>query len=289
MLHCIYFIYLLVIMLIGVFLSWLILTEFCLGQKVITIPLIKRNGTSTIRSRSRQLSGTSVPLTNYFNNEYVGLLGVGTPAQYLTVVFDTGSSDVWFPSKSCTTCAKHKTFDGSASSTYEKVYIHGLAKTFTINYGSGSVEGEVAKETLTLQDLKLNEMSIGEVTTEDPTIAAFDMDGICGMAFSGLSIVSKPTFLDVMFTSNPTLNKSFSVYLNSNPNGVHTSSLTFGGYDLSIVGNQASFHYTPVVRYSSALTYWSVSMIGFEVGLMPNVASKTDDDSVVALSMCVYG
>lgn len=271
------------------FLYWLILTEFCLGQNLVTIPLVKRNRTLGGRSRSRQLSGTSVPLTNYFNNEYVGLLGVGTPAQYLTVVFDTGSSDVWFPSKSCTTCAKHKTFDGSASSTYEKVYIHNVAKTFTINYGSGAVKGEVAEETLTLQDLKLHEMSIGEVTSEDTTIAAFDMDGICGMAFSGLSIVSKPTFLDVMFTSNPSLNKSFSLYLNSNPTGAHTSSLTFGGYDLSIVGKQASFHYTPVVRYSSALTYWSVSMVGFEVGLMPNKASKTDDDSVVALSMCMYG
>lgn len=46
-------------------------------------------------SPSRYLSDTSdtthaVVLSDYYNNEFVGTIGVGTPPQYFTVVFDTG-------------------------------------------------------------------------------------------------------------------------------------------------------------------------------------------------------
>jgi hypothetical protein len=205
----------------------------------------------------------------------------------------TGSSDVWIPSEKCKACGNHKSFDTSLSSTYKGIMDslsenEQVPKAFGVTYGSGGIKGIAASDHLSLNTLLLPDTIFGEVTIEDQTIASFDMDGIVGLGFSGLASVTKPGILESMKLNYPNLMHSFSMYLSSDPDD-HTkpSKIIFGNYDLSIVGDNATFFYTPVIRYSEELTYWTVSMTGFEIGTSEKFVTAKDVN--VELSVCTYG
>ena len=280
--------------------------DYWLGSSsgsVTKIPLTRRetNQTSSrlIRSLRRLYGGddghdddhniTYIALSDFYNNEYVGTIGIGTPVQEFTVVFDTGSADLWIPSKLCTTCGDHAYFNNADSETYEVYREDGSQKIFRISYGSGDVKGKVASETISLDDISLEGVIFGEVTEEADEIAAFDMDGIVGLAFSGLASVTSPTVVESWIAKRPNDTHVFSIYLSSDPDDADdTSVLMMGGYDLNIVGYEnVSLHWTPLVRYQTAKTYWTVSLTGLEISDSATFTSV--DDVNVKMSLCDYG
>ena len=103
-----------------------------------------------------------VKIYNYLDTQYYGEVDIGTPGQTFGVVFDTGSSNLWVPSKECKlspACYLHRYFDSSKSSTYSA-----NGTKFNITYGSGAVVGYVGKDTTTVAGLKAEGSLFGQVT-----------------------------------------------------------------------------------------------------------------------------
>ncbi len=75
--------------------------------------------------------------TDYYDLIWTTQISVGTPPQNFTVVFDTGSADLWLPDVSCESssiCAGKHLFNENASSTYNA----SDGRNFHLAYGGGS-------------------------------------------------------------------------------------------------------------------------------------------------------
>jgi len=212
-----------------------------------------------------QNSENKVMIENYFNNQYIGEIGVGSPPQYLRMIFDTGSSDLWIPGGQCLDCGDlHTKFDSLQSLTYNSP---AEEKPFEIEYGTGKVIGIKATDDILVGGLQCKELLFGVVSYEDSSVSRFRMDGIAGLAFRGLAHVTTPTLLETVFEQNPSIPKLFSIFFSNDPDDLYfPSHIWFGGYDLSIVGENARWYFAPVMqRNIGELKYWGVKMTGLQL------------------------
>lgn len=202
--------------------------------------------------------GHGVPLSNYLNAQYFSEITLGTPPQSFKVVLDTGSSNLWVPSTKCTSiaCFLHSKYDASASSSYKQ-----NGTQFEIHYGSGSMEGIVSNDVLTIGDLKVKKQDFGEATKEPGLAFAFGkFDGIFGLAYDTISVQHMvPPFYN-MINQGLLDQNVFSFWLgDTNKNG-EGGVATFGGVDESHY--KGKIHYAPIRRKG----YWEVELESFKFG-----------------------
>jgi len=88
---------------------------------------------------------------------------VGTPPQFLNVIFDTGSSNLWITSSTCHSaeCHSHPSYDATKSSSYRKV-----GYQVQVRFGTGEIEGHISEDSFSLGPLRVTGQSFGEIVRE---------------------------------------------------------------------------------------------------------------------------
>jgi len=236
---------------------------------VISIPLTHRPKTvSEMRlARTRRASlaspagsngSPSVSLTNVQDAEYFGEVDIGTPPQKFTVIYDTGSSNLWVPSKGCTNC-KHGTpaYDSAQSKTYSKD-----GQSFAMQYGTGSCQGYLSKDQVQMAGLTIDAFTFGEVTQEAADVfGQAPFDGILGMGVPAAAVDKVPMPMDMLVQQKKVDHNVFAFYLSSG--GKAGSTLTLGGTDPSF--HVGDFSYVPLAKAGKLLPYWLVSASDIKV------------------------
>jgi len=215
---------------------------------------LSRLGPSMLHAKYGAQS-TKISLTDYMNAQFYGPISIGIPLQTFQVIFDTGSSNLWVPSKHCKVggCSTHVQYDSTRSSTYKKD-----GRAFQIEYGSGTLKGFLSIDTVVLGNITVKEQGFAEATEEPGLVFSLaKFDGILGMAFKDISVDNVDPVFKTMVDKKLVNKPVFAFYLPS----------TQGTYGELLLGGIDEAHYEGDFTYKalSSETYWEFELDSFRL------------------------
>ncbi|ANB15153.1 Yps3p [Sugiyamaella lignohabitans] len=124
---------------------------------------------------SKRAGYYDTPLANQIF-QYVATFDLGTPAQTVEAMIDTGSSDLWVYTKSS---GQNSSYSSADSSTYKL-----LNHDFEIQYVSGRASGDWAQDTLKIDGASITNQQFGTVSTGSESPAVFGIGLMTGESAS---------------------------------------------------------------------------------------------------------
>ncbi|KAF9352107.1 hypothetical protein BGX26_010018 [Mortierella sp. AD094] len=230
------------------------------------------------RLHKRAFVGVAPVRGNSLDTQWVAAMLIGTPAQEFSVVFDTGSSDLWVPSTSCqsSTCSSLRRYNPGKSSTYNQD-----GRTWSINYADNSwVSGVIGVDDITVAGIKIKGQAFGMASVDTGSTAATGVDGIMGLGFDSNTQVSNiKTPITSMLSQNQIEQGIVSVWLNKASNQDASLSeggeFIFGGVDPSLY--TGTITYVPV----TSDTDWEISVDQLFIGRKELSLSNAASSAIV--------
>lgn len=262
---------------VGLFAVWATSALGVASADLVRVPVQKTDSLKTLAQHYMRENGIeapvpdsnaidNVPISDYQGAQFYGPIMVG--GQPFNVIFDTGSSNLWVPGKSCGffTCWRHPRYDEKKSQTFKPD-----GREYKVQYGSGPVQGVFSKDTVTVGNVNVTEQLFAEVSKVSfgPLNIAYAMgkfDGLLGLGFKSISSYNIPTPFESMIAQQLLDEPVFAFYLQEDPSA--PGELTLGGADRA--------HYTGelVDVPLTAETYWEVSLDAMRFGNTPVMSNK---------------
>lgn len=164
----------------------------------------------------------------------------GSAETPMLMLLDTGAGTTWVMGTNCqsSACTMHNSFGATDSKTLQT-----STETFSIAYGSGTVAGNLASDTVTITPALSLTMSFGIANTTSDDFTHFPFDGILGLSLSeGVT----DNFWKTVQTAKKLTANIFGVALwRDIDGGTNTGEIIFGATDPA--------------KYTGSLSYTSVS------------------------------
>ncbi|KAE9413081.1 hypothetical protein Angca_010226, partial [Angiostrongylus cantonensis] len=209
----------------------------------------------------------SQPLMDYYDNFYIGNVTIGTPDQTLSLLLDTGSSNLWVIDADCDSnaCGGYLTglFTKYGFNSTKSSSLSTQNTTLFILYESGEwCGGPLVNDVVSFAGMRIERQ--GFVTAIDiaDIYGYMPLDGILGMGWPALSVGQDTTPMQNIL---PSLDAPlFTIWMDrklSPSMGGNDGLITYGAIDTA--NCHSEINYVPLTSES----YWQFPVDGFSIGI----------------------
>ncbi|KIX05071.1 uncharacterized protein Z518_05943 [Rhinocladiella mackenziei CBS 650.93] len=160
---------------------------------------------------------------------YFSTMKFGSKGQEMYMLIDSGSANTWVMGSDCDSnaCQIHSTFGSEDSDTLETT-----TQTWSMSYGTGEVQGIVAKDTVSLANYTV-EMGFGLASSASDDFNNYAMDGILGLGRPSSNSLGTPTIMEVLDEQANVSDNVVGIHLQRSSDGAKDGQITLGGVDSS--------------------------------------------------------
>ncbi|RJE20107.1 aspartic-type endopeptidase CTSD [Aspergillus sclerotialis] len=198
-----------------------------INLEVTKVPTRRDNNYKVMTADKPSMSNSAALDQDGRDFSYFSTVKVGSEGQEMWMLLDTGGTNTWLFGSDCSsdTCKNHRTFDYSASDSFEK-----STKDLDVSYGSGTVSGSLGTDTLSIAGLDVK-MTFGLASKASNELSSYPMDGILGLSRSNDSGYDTPTFMDAVAKDNILDSNLVSFSISRASDGGKDGQVTFGDVD----------------------------------------------------------
>lgn len=184
------------------------------------------------------------------NMQYFGEVNIGTPSKPFRVVFDTGSFILWVPDVACEgfACGTHQKFAVHESQTGKVLDVtKDMVKLSYIKYGTGSMVGVKAADTVRVGNLAVPQAGVLVATIENGSVFRVSpFDGVLGFSRRDLTMPGKDkdvhyNFLKAAKAAGTIEKSQISFFLSGSP-GEAGGAAILGGVDSRFYTGDITWH-----------------------------------------------